>query len=277
MHAIRTRRCIAGWSFGVFLVLSGVTIIAQDHFRVPDVFASAGGTATFDVECEHSVSLIAFSVSLAYEAADLTVEAIRLGPDVATFEFFRGWHDPAAGEIAYGGVSSLDGDVSVALSAGNHVVMQVDFQLLPDATLPSPLSFVDGFGDDIPVNNVFTNLSGRSVIPEFESGLVHETIVDQPMFHRADANADGGYDLSDPIFLLNYLFAEQNEEPPCLEAADVNNSGGLDISDPIAALNHLFGSGDEPPPPGPPPAPCGADPDPVGSPGDLGCLAYDAC
>ncbi|MBI4605599.1 MAG: DUF4915 domain-containing protein [Planctomycetes bacterium] len=63
-------------------------------------------------------------------------------------------------------------------------------------------------------------------------------------------------------------------------------TGELDVHD-IAVdsggrVVFLFLGGPAPPEPGPPgagppAAPCGADPDPPGSPGDLGCLGYEHC
>ena len=62
-----------------------------------------------------------------------------------------------------------------------------------------------------------------------------------PIFHRGDADADGKIDITDAVFLLEYLFL----------------------------------AGPEPAPPGPEARPCG--PDPEASPADLGCLRYDPC
>jgi hypothetical protein len=96
------------------------------------------------------------------------------------------------------------------------------------------------------------------------------------LFHRADPNGSGTTDLSDAIAIFGYLFLG-SDSPTCLESADANNSGAIDISDGVAILNWLFGSGEDPAAPGPATAPCGPDPDPSGSAGDLGCEAYSAC
>lgn len=88
-------------------------------------------------------------------------------------------------------------------------------------------------------------------------------------FSRGDANADGMFDIVDPIRILSYLFV-QGQELPCREAADVNNDGALDITDAIAALSALFGQSFTIPPPF---LECGAD-----SPGTkLSCASYAPC
>lgn len=50
-------------------------------------------------------------------------------------------------------------------------------------------------------------------------------------------------DISDPIYLLNYLFSG-GPEPPCRDAADATDDGALDISDAIRILSHLFIGGE---------------------------------
>jgi hypothetical protein len=47
------------------------------------------------------------------------------------------------------------------------------------------------------------------------------------------------------------------------------------LADAVLILDFLFRGG--PPPAAPGPTSCGADPDPAGSPGNLGCGSYDAC
>ncbi len=77
-----------------------------------------------------------------------------------------------------------------------------------------------------------------------------------PEFIRGDSNGDGAIDISDPIRVLSWQFAD-GVAPPCLKAADFNDGGGVDIADAIAALSWLFSDGFDPAPPHPR---CGADP-----------------
>ncbi|MGQ9588819.1 MAG: dockerin type I repeat-containing protein [Planctomycetota bacterium] len=89
-------------------------------------------------------------------------------------------------------------------------------------------------------------------------------------FRRADANADGSVNITDGIFVLNYLFLG-GPAPPCVEAADPNDDGSVNITDGIYILNFLFLGG---PAPSPPQEDCGLDP--PGSP-DLGCESFPPC
>jgi hypothetical protein len=91
-----------------------------------------------------------------------------------------------------------------------------------------------------------------------------------PVFKRADGNADGSVDISDPVQVLGYLFLG-GAEPTCLDAADANDDNAVDISDASAILGYLFLGG--PPPPAPGPFACGPDP----TAGGLAECAYRAC
>lgn len=96
-------------------------------------------------------------------------------------------------------------------------------------------------------------------------------------FHRGDPNLSGTIDLSDSITIFGYLFLGNPTSLSCIEAADAGNDGQIDISDGVYILSWLFTGGPQPAPPGPTTSPCGFDPDPPGSAGDLGCETYDAC
>src|SRR2546427_7608587 len=58
-------------------------------------------------------------------------------------------------------------------------------------------------------------------------------------FRRGDANSDQDIDLSDAMFVLNYLFTGGNA-PTCPKSADTDDSGALELTDPVYLLNHLF-------------------------------------
>lgn len=75
-------------------------------------------------------------------------------------------------------------------------------------------------------------------------------------FVRGDTNADRKVNLSDAIFINNYLFLK-GLEPLCLKTADANDDGKVDAQDTYFLLNHLFKGG----PPIPEPYPLvGKDP-----------------
>ena len=105
-----------------------------------------------------------------------------------------------------------------------------------------------------PVPVVFT-VAGQDVYPRKDNGIIQLSYPAE--FIRGDANYNGRVTISDPVYLLNYLFV-QGPEPPCGDAADANDDGALDLSDAIAMLKYLFAGGEIPPPS--PPGPPGHDP-----------------
>jgi hypothetical protein len=84
------------------------------------------------------------------------------------------------------------------------------------------------------------------------------------LFRRADVNDDQILNLTDALFILNYLFLS-GPTPSCMDAADTNDDGLHNLTDGVFLLTHLFLNGPPPPPPHP-----AAGPDPTPDP--FGCL-----
>ncbi|MAW77717.1 MAG: hypothetical protein CMJ95_10100 [Planctomycetes bacterium] len=91
---------------------------------------------------------------------------------------------------------------------------------------------------------------------------------EQP-FRRGDANGTGNVDLTDPIYILEYVVGI-GPELSCLDTGDCNDDESLDISDVIYLLQHLFLASA---PPADPYGFCGLDPDGV----SIGCDSYSIC
>ncbi|MEM7231286.1 MAG: LamG-like jellyroll fold domain-containing protein [Planctomycetota bacterium] len=90
-------------------------------------------------------------------------------------------------------------------------------------------------------------------------------------FKRGDADASGSVNITDGIFVLNFLFLG-GPGPSCAEAGDADDSGAINITDGIFILNFLFLGGPDPAAPGA--NDCGVDPE--GSP-EAGCESFPAC
>lgn len=86
-------------------------------------------------------------------------------------------------------------------------------------------------------------------------------------FRRADSDGNGRVNLTDPIFILNYLFIS-GPAPRCSDAADANDDSRLNLTDAVYTLNYLFLAGPPPPPPGP------TDRGPDQTEDELGCDQY---
>jgi hypothetical protein len=113
---------------------------------------------------------------------------------------------------------------------------------------------------------------------------IDDLSVDSVDFVRTDSNDDSRVDLTDVIFILDYMFLG-GPCPRCLDAADADDNGKLEITDPIYILNWLFRGGPSPPPPTPVFLPssgsaydklvsCGPDPSTVD---ELWCPEFKSC
>ncbi len=91
------------------------------------------------------------------------------------------------------------------------------------------------------------------------------------LFVRGDANGDGSFDISDPIYSLGALFIVGAPQASCEDAADSNDDGAFNVADPVSALAALFVAG-TPRPALPFPA-CGVDPTGDG----LSCVLFAPC
>jgi hypothetical protein len=90
-------------------------------------------------------------------------------------------------------------------------------------------------------------------------------------FIRADSNADGRVDISDPVYTLSHLFLG-GPAHTCEASADANGDLRVDISDPVYTLSHLFLGGPAPARPFPD---CGLSSDPDAD--RLGCESFPRC
>src|SRR5687768_4504206 len=90
------------------------------------------------------------------------------------------------------------------------------------------------------------------------------------VFRRGDADGNCGVDITDAVYVLNYLFSG-GPNPPCLDAADPNDTGTIDITDGIFILNYLFLGTTAPSDPGPD----ASGPDPT--PDDLTACVSSTC
>lgn len=107
------------------------------------------------------------------------------------------------------------------------------------------VSWTENLGDTFSIKYVFIDSAGNLVDP---SDGKFPGVREEVQFKRGDANGDEKRDLSDAVFILNYLFTG-GKAPSCFDAADSDDTGRIDLSDAVFLLNHLFSGGPAPPEP----------------------------
>ncbi len=86
----------------------------------------------------------------------------------------------------------------------------------------------------VPIGNLFYVVDENSL-----------TIVRTEMATCGDPNGDGGTDISDPVYLISYIFGG-GPAPAAGENSDVDCSGSVDISDVVFLIGFIFGTGLQP-------------------------------
>lgn len=252
------REALPPWKAGFPVELSKCTSyeIVAYGFNIGDV----AGTLLGNVQGKTSGGrrFPRLSEAVAMDHADILVRYSRLPrqPDVSVIDFVAQTHP----EIY---------DVRDLLIADHRDDLGNDFTALQflSREMPEVLEVGGGSEESAPVLDI-----GSFVATEYPVLFAALQVELGPaVFQRGDASPNGMIDISDPMNILNFLFARQAAtEISCLDAADVNDSGQVDLSDSVYMFNFLFGSG---PAPASPHEECGPDT----TPDKLDCEFYADC
>ncbi len=261
-----------------------IDVVPFELSFAPIAAVPQGEVASVPLLMTNSLDVHGFSLGVLHDGSSLTATSVDQGAAVQALNggagagFFFADLAPSGGTgITVGAIMSpmAGGSVSVLPVGVEHEIIVTSYDVSATATVGlTPLSFTSDLSPPAPAPPVAIAISigESSVLPIVIDGSFEiESGVTGGVFVRGDVNGSLTIDLSDPIFLLNYLFT-MGPEPACLDTADVNDSGGVDLSDPITLLNYLFTMGPEPAAPFPD---CG--PDPSGDADGVGCLTSTVC
>lgn len=186
----------------------------------------------------------------------------------------------SSGAITGGNIVHSDGS-SEAVSGGNVTTDESGFvsgRVRYEGSDDHSLSRFKMDPDKSTIVGVLTDRRGREVLLMLVRKRIRET---ETKFVRGDVDASGGINITDAVFLLDFLFLG-GPRPPCMDAADADDEGDdrLNLTDPITILNWLFLAGPAPGDPGPTtadydPRDCG--PDPSGDEDGIECEEFTPC
>jgi hypothetical protein len=175
--------------------------------------------------------------------------------------------DPERAELQLCGEDGVDLYLTALATDQEGDPLSYGWIVSPDATIVAE--------DDVAIVT-FTSTGSYTITCTVSDGVdlvsvdIPVEVLECPeLFRRADANADGRFDMADAIYILQYLFAS-GPSLSCRDAADANDDGALDLADATYILQHLFANGPVIPPPF---AECGVDTTVDG----LECLSYEHC
>lgn len=232
-------------------------VTSPDHLIGVNLVNDQGTSVTMVVTMDTPDPLLAFSFGICHDGSQISVLNVTDGFDISQ-------NPPDFSEV-----SVLPDGVTVAvlMSALNTLLFpagtglelfDIEYQTDPLDPITSSICPCDTLGAVVPLPLQMVSQSGASILP---GTICYDPItVDPTFFTRGDCNGDGGFNVADAVYLLNYLFVSPTVLP-CEDACDINDDGGLDISDPVNFLAHLFAGA------APPAVPnqisgCGADPTP---------------
>ena len=109
------------------------------------------------------------------------------------------------------------------------------------SAMPSMVSFDSSTGL---LNGIHTFID---VVPTDQQIENAYNYVNDNRFIRGDLDGDGLYTVGDSVAILDHLNGTTLHD--CLDAVDANDDGALDISDPVYLIGFMFGNGSIPPAP----------------------------
>ncbi len=139
-------------------------------------------------------------------------------------------------------LSSWTFEIDTLITPGSGPIFTLLFTPLAPGTLTFRLVHYEPPGNS---ESMLTGMENTAIVPVFVSG----TITVLP-YLCGDADKNGLVNISDVVFLINYIFSG-GAAPNPIAAGDANCSGIINISDAVYLINYVFGGG---------PAPCAACP-----------------
>ena len=232
---------------GILLFLAAVlpagALPALDRIQVGEGEARAYENGIpVTVRGSWNAAIQGYSFSVWYNPRDLSAASVSYAgaPAEALLpEYFNSTLDAARGNMAAALLFEISDPFELVSLPPSPDLLQplatVLFDVLPSAVPgPTPLRLAKSSGR-YPIRNIFVDL-GNAIEPVLEDGTFRILPV---RFRRGFVNRDARLDLSDAIFLINYIFLG-GLEPECLPSANVNGDSRLDLSDSIWLIGYIF-------------------------------------
>jgi hypothetical protein len=274
-----------------FLVSAiGVTVLwlmgpaaAADRIFIADQTVNSGAVdVLIPVRVDTSQVRHGFSFALEYDQTKITVKSIEFADTVsaAVLTAGEGWQGgqiiDAEGKLHWGVVLDIKDPITNTIPIGdNQIVANLKCDIATVAAdTPTLINLEDELGTPPGGwSNILSYRGDPPTHPTLGDGTITIDFIDSLTnpFVRGDCNDDGGVDLSDAIFSLQFQFIG-GDTPHCKAACNFDDGGDLDLTDAINILTYKFLGGS--PPVTPYPA-CGGDEPAVEGP--QGCMSFDNC
>ena len=205
-----------------------------------------GNRIPVDILCTSDEALTGVSFAVSYETSELTMNEVSTENLLTNEASFAAANiDNESGITTFGIVMSLTDTTPNIPVAEELVIARLLVSISAELSVGdrARVELASGIGSP-PVELEYTTVAkGRVVSPLAMPGQV--TALAGATFLRGDSDQNGTIQLTDAVFLLDYLF-RGGRVLSCEDAADSNDDGRIDISDGILILRFLFSGGDRP-------------------------------
>ena len=222
----------------ILLVISNCTVLFGQMPEValmpPQSYTSGAGTVDINLQLLTNIyDLKAYSVAIQFDSTmfethpDSIWEGPLLGSTGAPTFFWAGF-SPDSGTLYIDGAILGDG-ITIG---GIGVLATIRFNA-KNPVIPG----------ECPLN--FISIRARDAT---NSPLYYDTLnatIAICEYFLADANGDGTINISDAVFIINYIFVGGTAPNPLL-VADANCDDAVNISDAVYIINYIFVGGDPP-------------------------------
>ena len=93
------------------------------------------------------------------------------------------------------------------------------------------------------INNIYLTATLNADTTIHATGALPAEIVS----HNGDSNNDGAINVSDAVYIINYVFSGGNPPVPDVPAGDANCDDSVNVSDAVFIISHVFSGGPAPP------------------------------
>lgn len=278
--------------FAAFVLVTGFsapTLRAQEptsectgaQITVGDSVGRRGDVVSVEVRGEIDCEVSGFIAAIGHDPAQVRFVAAEPGPFIANHAgselLFRVTEHNDQGYAVVGAIFDFSIPLTVppVIIGPDTLLSTLTYEILPGAAegVVPLLNRTRTYGDTNLIANVFAGNRGEfSIDPVLVDGAVMvqaDVVPPGGPFKRGDSNTDETIDLSDALFILNFLFSG-GDPPTCHKSADANDDGSLDLSDPLSVLGFLFSGSEVLPAPF---SACGVDE----TPDTLPCEGFALC
>ena len=235
------------------LAFDSIDTVEGYRFVFEDVDARRGETVEMDVSGLHESSVQGFTLVATYPSEHLTIERVHNEDSILEaieIDFWQVNVHPDEGFLSIGALVDItppfDGELIPNIGCALRY-LTIEATVGDEAEGELAIALEDNLGFP-PLTNLFAIDNDFVAVSEMTRGVISVPALNAGFFLRGDANLDGTVDVSDPVAILEDRFLGRFEIL-CKDAADADDNERLQLTDVVYLLNYLFQGGPIPPAP----------------------------